>query len=219
MEVPALDGEKIENSFNKFVAKTYMWIVIGLLIAGVTGVISYQQGWWNSIGILAGAFILTITMIIVMYFTNNKTIEIPAFILFNIGLGVDLGYIPAYYSNATIAQGVILTSLIFILFSIIAWKKPEYFKGTKIAILLFISLLTVIIIEFAMMFINPAFVGNPYWNALVALIFIGFILYDTSKLKDWYHNGYSEIDCAVSFILDFINLLIRILDILGSDKD
>jgi len=211
--------EVVEDKFSSYIAKTYMWMVVGLLIAGVTGIISYQYGWWNNTGILIGSFLLVIAMIVVMKITNSKEIEIPAFITFNIGIGVGLGYIPAYYNGVTIAQGILITSLIFTLFSIIAWKKPEYFKGTKMLILLLTSLIGVIIIEFAMMFINPSFVGNPYWNALVAVIFVGFILYDTSKLKDWYEEGYSEIDCAVSFILDFINLLLRILDIIDTDTD
>ena len=31
--------EVVEDKFSSYIAKTYMWMVVGLLIAGVTGII------------------------------------------------------------------------------------------------------------------------------------------------------------------------------------
>jgi len=48
-------------------------------------------------------------------------------------------------------------------------------------------------------------------NWVVVLIFVGYTLWDTAKLKERYEAGQSPIYSAAAFFLDFINLFIRIL--------
>ena len=133
--------------------------------------------------------------------------------------GASLGYILNHYAGMANGPGLImqalgLTSIIFVSLSAYALttKKDFSFMGG----FLFAGLLVMI----GAMVIN-IFVGSSIlfmaMNAGIALLMTGFILYDTSRIVNGGETNY--VRATISLYLDFLNLFISLLHLMGIGSD
>ena len=95
--------------------------------------------------------VLAIVGILIMSFSNNIILIVIGFSMMNIGIGLGLSSSMSYYKIEDILMAVVLTLIIVIAMTIISSIFPKFFLSIGKA--LFVSLVILIIVEFAFAFI------------------------------------------------------------------
>ncbi|WP_076411633.1 Bax inhibitor-1/YccA family protein [Shewanella sp. UCD-KL12] len=133
--------------------------------------------------------------------------------------GASLGYILNHYAGMAngpqlIMQALGLTSVVFITLSgyaITTKKDFSFMRGFLLA-----GLIIAIVAGIANIFIGSGVVFMAL-NAGIALLMTGFILYDTSRIVNGGETNY--IRATIALYLDFINLFIALLHLMGIGND
>ena len=202
---------------NKLIKNTYMLLSMTLAFAaGMAGVaMALNIGPFMSIGLSLGSIVV---MIVTLKKADNAS-GLAWIFAFTGMQGASLGYILNHYVGLAngpelIMQAFGLTSVIFVSLSAyaITTKKDFSFMGG----FLFAGLLVVIGASLINMFVGNgvAFVAI---QAAVALLMVGLILYDTSRIVNGGETNY--IRATISLFLNFINLFMALLHLLGMNND
>ncbi|WP_299002207.1 Bax inhibitor-1/YccA family protein [uncultured Shewanella sp.] len=198
---------------NKLLKNTYMLLSMTLAFSAVCAglAMAISIGPMMSLGLSIGSLILL--------FVTLKKAESQSGIFWVFAFtgmqGASLGYILSHYAGMAngpqlIMQALGLTSLIFITLSgyaITTKKDFSFMRGFLVA-----GLVIVIVGSIVNIFLGsgPVFMAM---NAGLALLMTGFILYDTSRIVNGGETNY--IRATVSLYLDFINLFIALLNLMG----
>jgi uncharacterized protein len=86
---------------------------------------------------------------------------------------------------------------------------------------MFIGLIAIIIASVINIFVGSS-VAQMVISALAIVIFLGLTAYDTQKIRELVsvdHNGNTEVVGALTLYLDFINLFLNLLQLLGGRKE
>ncbi|MGL4713524.1 MAG: Bax inhibitor-1/YccA family protein [Shewanella sp.] len=202
---------------NKLLKNTYMLLSMTLafsaLCAGLA--MALNIGPFVSIGLSVGGLVLL--------FVTLRKAESAAGIFWIFAFtgmqGASLGYMLNHYAGMSngpqlIMQALGLTSVIFVALSAYAVTTKKDFSFLRG--FLFAGLIVVI----AAAVIN-IFMGNSVAfmaiNAGLALLMTGFILFDTSRIVNGGETNY--IRATISLYLDFLNLFIALLHLMGKGND
>ena len=133
--------------------------------------------------------------------------------------GASLGYMLNHYAGlangpSLIMQALGLTSVIFVALSGYALTTKKDFSFLRG--FLFAGLIVVVAAAIINIFLGNGMVFMAL-NAGIALLMTGFILYDTSRIVNGGETNY--IRATISLYLDFLNLFISILHLMGMGND
>jgi len=218
--------EKVEVSpienINLFVKRVYQ-LLAGSLIAGAVGAyvgLGFVSHMINPVsGGLTftywGAVILEFILLFGVFIAKNKTplnlILLFAFTFMSgFTLAPTLALFLAKSMGYVIGEAFLLSAVAFGGLTIFAMNTKRDF--TTIGKMLFITLIVLIVAGIANIFLHL-----PMLQLIIAsvgaILFSMFILYDTQNIIRG--NISSEIEAAVALYLDFLNLFISLLQILG----
>ncbi|MDE6140954.1 MAG: Bax inhibitor-1/YccA family protein [Alistipes sp.] len=146
------------------------------------------------------------------------------FILYSVLTGVTFSVIFLAYTGETIATTFFITAGTFLAMSIVGYVTRM--DLTRIGSILFMLLIGVIIATVVNIFMHSETI---YWVTTYAgvVIFVGLIAFDTQKLKHIFMSMDSVDETsqkvallgALTLYLDFINLFLFLLRILGGNRD
>ncbi len=210
------------SDINAFVKRTYQ-LLAGSLIAGSVGayvgmgfvgnMVNYATGsltftYW-------GAVILEFILLFGVYAAKNKTpLNLVLLFAFTFMTGFTLAPTLAMFIAANmgyvIGEAFGLTAVAFAGLTIFAMNTKRNF--TTMGKILFITLLVLIVASIANIFLHLPMLQLGI-ASVGAILFSFFILYDTQNIIRG--NVSSEIEAAVALYLDFLNLFISLLQILG----
>ncbi|MCL1124447.1 Bax inhibitor-1/YccA family protein [Shewanella surugensis] len=206
-------ADQSRTQVNKLLKNTYMLLSMTLAFSAVCAglAMAMQIGPMLSLGLSIGGLVLL--------FVTLKKADSQSGIFWVFAFtgmqGASLGYILNHYAGMAngpqlIMQALGLTSLIFITLSgyaITTKKDFSFMRGFLVA-----GLVIVIVGSIVNIFLGsgPVFMAM---NAGIALLMTGFILYDTSRIVNGGETNY--IRATVSLYLDFINLFIALLNLMG----
>jgi len=211
----------IEN-INVFVKRVYQ-LLAGSLLAGAVGAyvgMGFVQNMVNpATGSLTftywGAVILEFVLLFGLYMAKNKTpLNLILLFAFTFMTGFTLSPTLAMFIAANmgyvIGEAFLLTAVAFGGLTLFAMNTKRDFTG--IGKILFIALIVLIVAGILNIFLHL-----PLLQLLIAsvgaILFSFFILYDTQNIIRG--NITNEIEAAVALYLDFLNLFISLLQILG----
>ena len=173
-----------------------------------------------------GLIIAEVVLVLVISARIHKmsfSTSLILFMLYSLINGVTLSVVFAAYTKESVATTFFVTAGTFGLMSFIGYvTKRDLSKLCIILMMLLIGLLVATVVNI--------FMANStlYWIITYAgvLIFVGLTIYDTHKIKTMleYCQGDSEatqklaLMGALTLYLDFINLFIYLLRILGDRK-
>jgi len=200
-------------SFGSWVRQVLAWLFIGLLLAFLVAYRTPPAVGWAGLG----AFIVTILVLAGMWMARSNGGRAVMYLIFTAAMGYSINYIAYYYSIEDVVTALFITSGIFLGLMLLAFVKPDAFRSNSFGAVLGFSLLGIIMMEFFAILLGWGRIFSVT-NWLVVLIFMGYTLWDTAKLKERYEAGQSPIYSAAAFFLDFINLFVRIL-ILTRERD
>ncbi|MGI2258190.1 Bax inhibitor-1/YccA family protein [Shewanella sp. GXUN23E] len=202
---------------NKLIKNTYILLAMTLAFSAVCAGIGMALG----VGRM-GSLLLSLGGLVLLFVTLRKAdTSAGLFWVFAFtGMeGASLGYILNHYVGMEngpqlIMQALGLTAVVFVTLSMYALstKKDFSFMGG----FLMAGLVVMIVGGIASFFIQ----STPFFMALnagIALLMSALILYDTSRIVNGGETNY--IRATVSLYLDFLNLFISLLNLLGLSND
>jgi uncharacterized protein len=214
----------------QFFNTVYAWMASGLALTAVVAWMVYQNvSVMRSIfqpGTLIVLVLVELALVWIISASVNRLSAATAtvlFLLYSALNGLTLSAIFAVYKMPTIAGAFVVTAGTFAAMSVYGFVTKRDLSG--LGSMLFMALIGLILASVVNIFWANS---TLYWIVTYAgvLIFVGLTAYDTQKLRHiaaqvghdkemanrWAING------ALSLYLDFINLFLFILRILGSRK-
>ncbi|RVZ70512.1 Bax inhibitor-1/YccA family protein [Helicobacter pylori] len=216
----AEDSVLHESELVSFVKTTYKFFAGSLLLATIgalLGLMNFQavvQYKWVF-------FIAEIAALFGLMFSKSKP-GLNLFMLFaftslsGVTLVPLLGMVIAKAGLGAVWQALGMTTIVFGLMSVYALKTKN--DLANMGKMLFIALIVVVVCSLINLFL-----GSPMFQVIIAgasaILFSLYIAYDTQNIVKGMYD--SPIDAAVSLYLDFLNVFISILQIIGifSDRD
>ena len=145
------------------------------------------------------------------------------FILYAALVGASLSVIFLVYSYTTIAECFLLTAATFGGLSLYGYTTKRDLR--PLGAFLFMAVFGLVLASLVNMFMHSS--GFQFGlSVLSILIFSGLTAYDTQVIKEFYYAGDDShtlnrkiILGALNLYIDFINLFVSILQIVGMDRD
>lgn len=226
-------GEYRESTrvISSFMSKVYGWMSFALLITALTAyVVSNSEALLSMIlgskisfyGLLIAEFAIVFAISGAINKMSSSLMSV-LFVLYSILNGATLSVILLIYTESSIASTFVVCATMFAIMSIFGMVTKK--DLTSIGKMCFFALIGIIIAS-----IVNIFLGSDTTNLIISyvgvIIFIGLTAYDTQKLKVIALMGYQDgemgyklaIQGALSLYLDFINLFLYLLRILGNRK-
>jgi FtsH-binding integral membrane protein len=214
----------------RFFNVVYAWMCAGLaLTAVVAWFVSTREDLLRLVynpAVMIGLFIGTLALVWVISAAVNKLsagVATALFMLYSALMGLLLASVFLRYTGASIASTFVVTAGTFGAMSVygVVTKRDL----TRIGSFLFMALIGLIIASVVNIFLkSPAM----YWIITYAgvLIFVGLTAYDTQRLKMVaYETAHDPrmaaryaVNGALTLYLDFINLFLMLLRILGDRR-
>ena len=214
----------------RFFNAVYAWMAAGL---GLTAVVAYWVSTQPqlmrqlfSTGVMIILFIAELALVYTVARAIRRINATTATILFMIYAalnGLTLSIIVLLYAKAVIASAFVITAGMFGAMSLYGFITRT--DLTRLGSLLFMALIGLIIASIVSIFWHPTML-TVLINYLGVAIFVGLTAYDTQRLKtiamqtgnDGALAARLAISGALALYLDFLNLFLFIVSILGNDR-
>ena len=147
--------------------------------------------------------------------SDNPAISFFGYNLIVVPMGIVITPLVHSFAPEVVKNAVMATGAVTVIMMCLSTMYPAFFK--RIAGTLFVALIATIIVVLIMTFIFRARVGIFDW--IIAAIFCGYIGYDWARANSIPKTLDNAVDSAASLYVDIINLFIRILAILGGNRD
>ena len=212
---------------NQLISKTFLWMFVGLLVTFLTGyIVSVNENMLLSIfGGPLFWIIIILEFALVIFFSARVHKMRPmtariCFLLYSFVSGLTFSSIFVGFELSSVMYVFLIAAVVFAIFGAIG-----YFTNidlNKIGTYLLMALFAIIICS-----IINIFVGNSTLDLVVSiialLVFFGFTAYDIQKVKILSNMGMDHevvaINGAFELYLDFINIFLHLLSIIGNAKD
>ena len=219
---------------NNFVRSVYNWMAVGL---GLTGFVAFAVANNESLlRIVFGNQMLFFGLIIaelglVFYLSARVSKISPStatglFVLYAGLNGVTISFIFIVYTASSIASTFFVCAATFVASSIFGWTTKR--DLTSMGSFMFMGLIGIIIASVVNMFMQSSAVAMIV-SYVGVLVFVGLTAWDTQKLKNMALTQPDGLDAgvvrkgaiigALSLYLDFINLFLMLLHILGASRE
>lgn len=222
----------VSQTFPALMRKVYVWMSLALVITGFAAyyvatspaILSLIFG--NKV-VFFGLIIAELALVFGISGAINKlslTTATLLFVLYSIVNGVTLSSIFLVYSMESIASVFFITAITFAVMALYGYFTKK--DLTSWGRLLFMALIGIIIAS-----IVNIFVASTGFNLIISyvgvLIFVGLTAYDSQKIKEMLLMAPDAGETmqkiallgALSLYLDFINLFLNLLRIIGSSRD
>lgn len=221
---PATVAQASAEERMNFIRKTYVLFMAGILACVVGGWICVSSpALFNAVIGLLRTPLLAILLLFGATFAAQAVSRVEglnyvALFAFTTMIGILFAPILAIYEQSApgiVGQAGFLTILVFgslTAYAFVSRKDFSFLGG-----LLFVGLIALVLGGLANVFFFKSS-GASYWMAWVTLfLFSGFVLYDTSRIIHRYDlKGYCG--AALELFLDFFNMFMAILRILGNRR-
>tara|TARA_B100000809_G_scaffold155166_1_gene152470 strand:- start:2154 stop:2879 length:726 start_codon:yes stop_codon:yes gene_type:complete len=232
--------DRAENHQAGTIAKSFLSNVFTYMSAAlaITGIVAYwfgtddslisimysTEGGMNMFGYFVMFAPLGLVLLMSARFHKFSSVVLVAlFILFSVLMGMSLSSIFAVYTGSSIASTFFITSGTFTAMAILGYTTKT--DLTKLGSILMMGVIGIIIASVVNMFMQSGMM-DLIISMIGVLIFTGLTAYDVQKLKrigSGVEYGTEEtnklaIMGALSLYLDFINLFLFLLRLMGGKK-
>lgn len=226
-----ITNEEATAELQRFIVIVYGWMSLALFVTGLVAIWTASNPDLIKI-IIGNSFVfiaLIVTEFILVAYLVGWIMKMSSqtatfiFILYSILNGLTLSVIFLAFTKESLASTFFVTAGTFAIMSIYGYfTKTDL---TRLGNLFLMGLIGLILATILNMFYQNE---TLYWitTYLGILIFVGLIAYDTQKIKKIHIMGYEGTDeekkeaiiGALSLYLDFINLFLMILRLMGRRK-
>lgn len=226
---PAVTQEQLDQGLRTYLLGIYNKMTLALVL---TGAVAYwassallplmQSPLWIVMALLPLAFILVLSFGI-----NRLSVPIATavFYLFAAVMGVSLSTIFVLYTTASIAKVFFISAATFASASIYGYTTKR--DLTSMGGFLIMGAVGILIAGIVNIWLQSSIMGFAI-SCIAVLVFTGLTAYDTQKLREEYLSqgavyGFdsaakSSIFGALELYLDFINIFVHLMNLLGERK-
>lgn len=204
-------------SKNIFVMMVSLWTAAGIALSAVMAYHTQhvQLTWVHFVG----ALIVSIMGIFIALGSENPAVSLIGYLMVSGSLGAVMGPAVAQYTQASIVKVFAITTCMVIVLGTIGAIIPQSLEswGSFLS-----GGLTLLIIGLCIVPIASAF-GLPVEGAMTWLDWIGvfifgaYVIFDLNRAMRVPRTHDNAIDCALAIYLDFINLFLKLLRIMGDE--
>jgi FtsH-binding integral membrane protein len=134
--------------------------------------------------------------------------------------GLSMGGLLYIYTAHSVISAFLISAIVFGTFAIIGYTTRRDLSG--LGTFLFVGLIGIIVASIFNIWLQMTML-NFVINVLAVIIFTGLTAYDMQKLKQIYQEGADSSKTrtlgALTLYLDFINIFVSILQLMGSKRD
>lgn len=212
---------------SKLLSKSFLWMFVGLMVTFITGyVVASSEDMLIAIfeNSLYWIFALVEFALVIFFSARvhkmSPTTAKVCFLLYSFISGLTFSSIFVVFDLATIMYVFLIAAIVFAIFGLVGYYTSYDLSG--IGTYLLMGLLGVVICT-----IVNVFVGNSTFDLIISIIalivFFAFTAYDVQKIKELEASGMDNevvaINGAFELYLDFINIFIHLLSIIGDSRD
>lgn len=232
-----MNTNSVSNAYQKsaqiaLFRNVYLWMSMALVITGLTALVvagtpSILSAIFGSKFLFYGLLIAEVALVWYMSARINTLSFMTAttiFIIYSILNGITLSFIFLVYTTDSIASTFFVTAGTFGAMSLFGYLTKK--DLTSMGSFLFMALIGLIIASVVNLFLHNEVM---YWIITYAgvLIFVGLTAYDTQKIKRLLQAHGTEVNettqkialmGALTLYLDFINLFLYLLRLLGNRR-
>ncbi|WP_308809649.1 Bax inhibitor-1/YccA family protein [Archangium lansingense] len=227
MARPAVSDVLVQESRRAFMSRVYGWMFAGLAVTGVVAlfiaaspqlVMQIAQFRWL-------LFFAQLGLVFALSGMANRLSGAVAgalFLAYSVLTGLTFSVLFYVYTSGSIANAFLMSAGAFGAMSVFGTVTKKDLSGWST--FLFMGLIGIFVAS-----IVQVFVQSPMMNFVLGcagvLVFAGLTAYDTQKLREMHaESGYSSaatlsIVGALTLYLDFINLFISLLRLVGVRRD
>jgi|CXWL01.1.fsa_nt_gi FtsH-binding integral membrane protein len=210
-----------------FMSRVYGWMTAGLALTGVTAMaVASNEAWMMQVHQLRTPLMIgSVLLVLAFSFLAHKVNAVVAalmFMTYAFTIGLLFSFLSVIYAPTAIFSALAITGGSFLALSLYGTITKKDLSGW--GTFLFMGLFGIIISGLVNIFVQSAAVSFVVSCASV-LVFSGLTAYDTQKLRRMRvelagHAGEGSlaISGALTLYLDFINLFIAILRLMGSRR-
>ena len=229
MENSQISSTQTQSVVGAFMTKVYSWMTLALFITGIVAM--YVASSEQLLSIVFGTKYMFMGLIIaqlgVVWYLSARvsklsyTTAIIMFILYSVLSGITLSSIFIIYTASSIASTFFITAGTFGVMSLAGFFTKKDLSG--FGAIMMMGLIGLIIATVVNYFLQSSTLNYIISYAGV-MIFVGLTAYDTQKLKlmatqlDGEQAKKGSIMGALTLYLDFINLFLYLLRVLGDRK-
>ena len=226
-------GRNVPETLGQYTAKTFLWMMVGLLVSFGVGIVGWSTDLtWVVYRDIPGFHLILLVGTLVISFTMVGRIEkmsvgtaIALFLVFSAIFGFDVSLLMYAYRLESILLVFLVTALYFGALAAYGFLTKSDLSFLR-PVLLF-GLVFLIGFYFLSLFIP----GMMAFDRLVSMgaiaIFLAYTAYDTQRIKAFYNYSAGDPDMlakasifsALQLYLDFLNLFVRLLSILGRRRN
>ncbi len=214
-----------EMSYRGYMFMVCLWTCVGIAASAVAAYYARDIdlasfGTWGMLGFSIGVLLVAICGTLISSASDNPAVSMLGYALVTIPFGVLLGPIVASYTAASVLNVFILTFVIVAVLGTVGALIPQNLAHWGRPLLA--GLVMLIVALFGTTFL--AAFGLPVSGLMTMLDWVGLFLfsalvvYDLNRAARLPRTQDNAIDSAVAIYLDFINIFIRLLSIMGQKK-
>lgn len=211
---------------NKLIPKTFLWMFVGLMVTFVTGyVISINETMLESV-LGSMYWVIVIIELALVFFLSLRVHKMSpttakfSFILYSFFSGLTFSVVFALFEISSVMSVFLISAALFAAFGLIGYFTK--LDLTKLGIYLLMALIGTLICVIVNMFTQNSTL-DLIISIVLILIFVGFTAYDIQKIKKLSEEGIDNdvvaISGALQLYLDYINIFLHLLSIIGDAKD
>jgi len=232
--VPLKQQTQVQTRVNEFIRSVYNWMAIGLALTGF--VAYYVANTPAMVEVIFGNRILFFGLIIgelaLVFMISARIQKMQAstatalFVLYSILNGATLSFIFLVYTASSITSTFFICAATFVACSIYGWTTKR--DLTSMGGFMTMGLIGIIIASLVNMFFRSSAMSMII-SYIGVIVFVGLTAYDTQHLKTMALNQPDDLEAgvvrkgailgALKLYLDFINLFLMLLRILGGGRD
>ncbi len=228
--IGAVDASFSTEATRKFLLNVYNWMAMGLALTGVVAYGIANSSFVNVILsnpiIYFGLFIAQLGVVMGLTFAINKIpsgVAIGAFFLYAALTGLTFSVLFLVYTGGSIASTFFICASMFLGISIFGYVTKM--DLSKFGTYLFMALIGIIVASVVNIFLKSSTL-NWIISYVGVIIFVGLTAYDTQRIKQMSQTADMDSESgkkgavmgALTLYLDFINMFLFLLRILGNRK-
>lgn len=214
----------INQGLRSYFNDVFSRMTTALLISAMFAYIGMKVPMLYAGGILTWMIILSpLAFVLIMSFGAERFSDRGLLLMlmgFGAAQGLSMGALLFIYTAHSVITAFLLAAIVFSTFAIIGYTTRR--DLSSLGTFLFVGLIGIVIASIVNIWLKMTALAFVV-NVLAVLIFTGLTAYDMQKLKQIYLEGGDSSRVrtfgALSLYLDFINIFVSLLQLLGGKRD
>lgn len=218
------DHPDVEMSKNLYALGICGFTLAGIITSLVAAQIS--KDWvfptvWHMLGFLVGVAVIGIVGVVISLKSDKPGISLLGYAMVAGPFGLMLGPILSLYTTASIVKVLFITSALVAILGMIGAMIPESLEGWGSWLMggLIILLIGYLVVPIAGAIGVDVDSAMTWLDWIGVALFSGMVIYDWNRAMRLPRTLDNSIDVAVAIYLDWFNLFIRLLSLMGQRSD